>query len=110
MLRFAVARGARAETLNGLSGLGDLVLTCQSAQSRNFALGLALGRGGRAESILKERKTVAEGAYTASALVDLAGRQGVDMPISRAVDAVLKGVIDIDAAIDGLMTRPLTQE
>jgi glycerol-3-phosphate dehydrogenase (NAD(P)+) len=110
MLRFAIARGARAETLSGLSGLGDLVLTCQSAQSRNFALGVALGQGGRADHLLKARKTVAEGAYTAAALVELAQRHGVDMPISRAVDAILKGTLGVDAAIEALMTRPLTQE
>jgi glycerol-3-phosphate dehydrogenase (NAD(P)+) len=110
MLRFALARRAKAETLNGLSGLGDLVLTCTSPLSRNFALGLAIGQGRQAESFLAGRKTIAEGAYTAAALADLAIRQGIPMPISSAVDAILKGRLSVDAAIEALMNRPLTQE
>src|SRR5262249_33730218 len=110
MLRFAIARGARTETLHGLSGLGDLVLTCSSKRSRNFALGVALGQGGDAETLLRAQHSVVEGAYTASALAALAARLGIAMPISAAVDAILKGKLGVSEAIEALMTRPLTQE
>jgi glycerol-3-phosphate dehydrogenase (NAD(P)+) len=110
MLRFALSRGAQAETMSGLSGLGDLVLTCASPLSRNFALGFALGQGGKADSFLAGRKTIAEGAYTAAALADLALQKNIPMPIASAVDAILKGRLSVDAAIEALMARPLTQE
>ncbi|MBB5753769.1 NAD(P)H-dependent glycerol-3-phosphate dehydrogenase [Prosthecomicrobium pneumaticum] len=96
--------GARPETLMGLSGLGDLVLTCSSGQSRNFAYGEALGRGGTAGTAL------AEGAATAPVARDLARRLGVAMPITEAVAAILEGEIGIDAAVDALMTRPIRRE
>ena len=97
--------GARSETLSGLSGLGDLVLTCSSPQSRNFALGIALGRG---EPPAPGK--LAEGAFTAPVLIELAASQDVDMPVSNAVAAILSGRVTIDAAIEGLLTRPFKAE
>jgi glycerol-3-phosphate dehydrogenase (NAD(P)+) len=105
LVRFGRACGARAETMTGLSGLGDLILTCSAAQSRNFALGLALGRG-EAPPVGK----LAEGEFTAPVLIDLAASQNVDMPVSTAVAAVLSGAISIDAAIESLLTRPFKAE
>ena len=105
LARFGRAFGARAETLMGLSGLGDLVLTCNSPQSRNFAYGFALGAGQ-----VQTKTGVVEGVQTASALVALARARGVDMPIASAVDSILKGKIDIDASIDALLARPSRSE
>jgi glycerol-3-phosphate dehydrogenase (NAD(P)+) len=105
LARFGRALGARSETLVGLSGLGDLILTCSSPQSRNFALGLALGRGERPAP-----GKLAEGEFTAPVLVELAASQNVDMPVSSAVAAILSGAITIDAAIEGLLTRPFKAE
>jgi glycerol-3-phosphate dehydrogenase (NAD(P)+) len=105
LARLGRACGARAETLVGLSGLGDLVLTCSSLQSRNFALGIALGRGEAPPA-----GKLAEGQFTAPVLVELAASQGVDMPVSNAVAAILAGKITIDAAIEGLLTRPFKAE
>ncbi len=102
--RFAVARGARAETLMGLSGLGDLVLTCSSAQSRNFSFGLALGRGEKAPEKL------AEGAHTAPVLLELAMQSRIDMPIARAVADILSGAISVDQAVGILLARPQKAE
>lgn len=110
MLRFAVAMGARAETLNGLSGLGDLVLTCTSTKSRNYALGVALGRGDTLDHGLAASKGIAEGAFTAAALKERAAQAQIEMPISDAVDAILSGQTTIDVAIRGLLTRPFTAE
>ena len=104
LMRFGKAYGARSETLTGLSGLGDLILTCSTPQSRNFSLGVALGRGERTGG------TLAEGAFTASVLVDMAIEAGVDMPVAAAVAAVLDGTLDVDAAIAALLTRPLRGE
>ncbi|MGX4801332.1 NAD(P)H-dependent glycerol-3-phosphate dehydrogenase [Bradyrhizobium guangdongense] len=97
--------GARAETLSGLSGLGDLLLSCSTAQSRNFALGIALGRGEAAPA-----GKLAEGAFTAPVLVELAVSQNVEMPVSEAVAAILGGRSTIDAAISALLTRPFKAE
>ncbi len=108
MTRFGLARGARAETLAGLSGLGDLVLTCSSAQSRNFAFGLRLGQGLSPEEAAGGK--LVEGASTASALVALARAKHVDMPIAQAVEQVLSGVWSIDQAVDALMNRPIKSE
>ncbi len=105
LARFGRALGARGETLTGLSGLGDLILTCSSPQSRNFALGLALGRGEQPPS-----GKLAEGEFTAPVLAELAASQNVDMPVSNAVAAILSGTITIDAAIDGLLSRPFKAE
>ena len=109
MLRFGEAKGARAETLTGLCGLGDLVLTCSSTSSRNFSLGKALGEGGSAAQLLSDRKTVAEGAHTAPVLVELAARHGIVMPIVTAVYDLLKGD-DPREVVQGLLARPLKAE
>ena len=108
MTRFGLARGARAETLAGLSGLGDLVLTCSSANSRNFTLGLGLGRGERAATLLDTR-TVAEGAATAPVLVAAARAIGVEMPIAEGVAALLDGA-PVGATVATLLGRPLRAE
>jgi glycerol-3-phosphate dehydrogenase (NAD(P)+) len=108
--RLAQALGARPETLMGLSGLGDLTLTCTSLQSRNLSLGAALGEGRTLAEVLGERHSVAEGVHTAAAVVELAGRHGVDLPICRAVDAILNRGADIDATITALLTRPFRTE
>jgi glycerol-3-phosphate dehydrogenase (NAD(P)+) len=105
LARFGRALGARAETMVGLSGLGDLILTCSSPQSRNFALGLALGRGEP-----KPAGKLAEGEFTAPVLIELAASQGIELPISMAVAAILSGKLTIDAAIEGLLTRPFKAE
>jgi glycerol-3-phosphate dehydrogenase (NAD(P)+) len=105
LARFGRALGARAETMVGLSGLGDLILTCSSPQSRNFALGLALGRGEP-----KPAAKLAEGEFTAPVLIELAASQGIELPVSMAVAAILSGKLTIDAAIEGLLTRPFKAE
>ena len=102
--RFGAAFGARPQTLMGLSGLGDLVLTCTSPQSRNFAFGLALGRGASAAEAAAGK--LAEGATTASALVDMARARGVEMPIATSVEAVISGKQDVRAAVEALLSRP----
>jgi len=107
-LRFARAYGAEAETLMGLSGLGDVVLSCSSAQSRNFAFGERLGRGVPVAEASGGK--LAEGAFTASVLVDLARRKDVDMPIAEAVDAVIAGRLTIGETIAALMSRPIRTE
>jgi glycerol-3-phosphate dehydrogenase (NAD(P)+) len=105
LVRLGRACGARGETMSGLSGLGDLILTCSSAQSRNFALGIALGRGEQ-----PPRDSLAEGEFTAPVLIELAASQNVDMPVSSAVAAILSGAVTIDAAIESLLTRPFKAE
>jgi glycerol-3-phosphate dehydrogenase (NAD(P)+) len=110
MLRLGRAKGALPETLMGLSGLGDLVLTCTGVTSRNFSLGLALGEGKSLAEIQALRRSVAEGVSTAPALVALAGQLGVEMPISAAVDAILHRGAAIDQAIQRLLARPFTSE
>lgn len=109
MTRFGLARGARAETLAGLSGLGDLVLTCSSANSRNFALGLGIGQGKAAADLLAATRTVAEGATTAPVLAAAASAAGVEMPICAAVAALLAGA-PLRETVAGLLGRPLTSE
>ena len=109
MVRFGLARGARAETLSGLSGLGDLVLTCSSTASRNFSLGLGLGQGRRATDLLADRVTVAEGAFTAPVLRIAAAAARVDMPVVAAVCALLEGA-PVAQVIEGLLARPLARE
>jgi glycerol-3-phosphate dehydrogenase (NAD(P)+) len=110
MTRFGLARGARSETLAGLSGLGDLVLTCSSTSSRNFSLGKGLGEGRSAEELLADRRTVAEGAHTAPVLHRAAEQAGVDMPIVTAVCALLAGKANVDAVVERLLSRPLRSE
>ncbi len=109
MTRFGLARGARAETLAGLSGLGDLVLTCSSTSSRNFSLGLGLGQGKAAADLLADRRTVAEGAFTAPVLREAAAEAGVDMPVTTAVCRLLDGAPVADV-IGALLARPLRKE
>jgi glycerol-3-phosphate dehydrogenase (NAD(P)+) len=109
MTRFGLARGARAETLAGLSGLGDLVLTCSSTSSRNFSLGVGLGRGEAAAALLADRRTVAEGAFTAPVLREAARDAGVDMPITEAVCRLLEGA-PVRDVIGDLLARPLKDE
>ena len=105
MTRFGVAFGARRETLAGLSGLGDLVLTCSSTSSRNYSLGVGIGRGQSAADLMADRRTVAEGAFTAPVLARLARERGIDMPIVDAVDRLLKGA-SVDSVLEGLLARP----
>ncbi len=107
LVRFGKAYGAKAETMTGLSGLGDLLLTCSSPQSRNFTFGVNLGRGEKPEAI---HAGLAEGVFTAPVLVDMARARGVDMPISSAVAALLAGTTSVDEAIDSLLARPLKAE
>ncbi|MDE2410853.1 MAG: NAD(P)-dependent glycerol-3-phosphate dehydrogenase [Sphingomonadales bacterium] len=110
MVRFGLARGARAETMAGLSGLGDLVLTCSSTSSRNFSLGKALGEGQSAKEALAGKNSVAEGAHTAPILAELARRQGVAMPIVDAVCRLLSGEVPATAVVADLLARPLKAE
>jgi glycerol-3-phosphate dehydrogenase (NAD(P)+) len=110
MTRFGLARGARRDTLSGLSGLGDLVLTCSSTSSRNFSLGKGLGEGRSAAELLADRRTVAEGAHTAPVLKRAADSAGVDMPIVAAVCALLTGEVSVDAMVERLLARPLKAE
>jgi glycerol-3-phosphate dehydrogenase (NAD(P)+) len=109
LVRFGTAFGARAETLTGLSGFGDLVLTCSSLQSRNFSLGLALGKG-QSPDEARKASTLSEGLFTAPVLVEMANARGVEMPIAAAVAAILDGRISIDMAIESLLTRPFRAE
>jgi glycerol-3-phosphate dehydrogenase (NAD(P)+) len=108
LLRFAEKHGAERETLMGLSGLGDLVLTASSAQSRNFAFGERLGRGAPVAEAAGGK--LAEGALTAPVLVAMAQARGIDMPIASAVAAVIAGRLTLPQAIDALMQRPLKRE
>lgn len=109
MLRFGEALGAEVETLSGLCGLGDLVLTCSSISSRNFSLGKALGEGAEAAALMADRRTVAEGAHTAPVLAALAEARGIALPIVAAVDAILKGA-EARAVVAQLLARPLRAE
>ena len=108
--RLGLALGARRETLTGLSGLGDLILTCNSPQSRNMSLGIALGEGQPLADIMGARNSVSEGVHTATALRDLAARNKVEMPIAEAVAAIVSGEIDIDEAMVALLSRPFRAE
>jgi glycerol-3-phosphate dehydrogenase (NAD(P)+) len=105
LLRLGLACGARAETLSGLSGLGDLILSCSSAQSRNFSLGVALGSGEA-----PARGKLAEGEFTAPVLIELAAAKSVDMPVAQAVAAILDGSASVDQAIEALLNRPFKAE
>ena len=110
IIRLGTALGARAETLMGLSGMGDIVLTCSSPQSRNMSLGLALGQGKTLDEILASRNSVTEGVATAAATLGLAHRHGIDMPVVSAVDRILRDKASIDAMIAELLARPLRNE
>lgn len=108
--RLAQALGGRRETVTGLAGIGDLTLTCSSEQSRNFTFGLALGRGATPDEALAGKSAVVEGAVNAETVTALARRLGVEMPICEAVHAIIKGRLDIDAAMTALLTRPIRAE
>lgn len=110
MTRFGLSRGAQAETLAGLAGLGDLVLTCTSSNSRNFALGQGLGRGEAAETLMADRRTVAEGAFSAPVVAAAAHADGIDMPITDAVARLVAGEIRVTDAVQALLSRPLRPE
>ena len=110
LTRLAVALGGRTETVAGLCGLGDLVLTCSSPQSRNNSVGLALGRGESLDQALAGKLSVAEGVASAPAVRALAAKLGAETPICSAVAAILAGEIGIDEAIEGLLSRPLKME
>jgi glycerol-3-phosphate dehydrogenase (NAD(P)+) len=106
MTRFGLANGAKRETLAGLSGLGDLVLTCSSTSSRNFSLGKGIGEGRSPAELMSDRKTVAEGAFTAPVLARLAGQKGIDMPVVAAVDKLLSGRANVNQVLQELLARP----
>ena len=106
MTRFGRAFGAKPETLAGLSGLGDLVLTCSSASSRNYSLGAGIGQGCSPAELLSDRKTVAEGAFTAPVLARLARENDIDMPIVEGVDALIAGRANVDEVLEALLSRP----
>jgi len=108
LVRFGKAFGAKTETMMGLSGLGDLILTCSTPQSRNFSCGVALGKGEKAETAAHGK--LAEGVFTAPVLLEMARDKKVDMPISAAVAAVLAGKTSVDKAIESLLTRPIKSE
>lgn len=110
MTRFGLSRGAQAETLAGLAGLGDLVLTCTSSNSRNFALGQGLGRGEAAEALMADRRTVAEGAFSAPVVAAAARADGIEMPITDAVARLVAGETRVAEAIQALLSRPLRSE
>lgn len=110
LMRFGIAMGAKPETLTGLSGLGDLILTCSSEQSRNMSLGKALGEGKTLQDVLGARKSISEGAYTAAAAVGRAKKLGVELPICHAVSAILAGEMDVDHAIETILARPFKSE
>ncbi len=110
MTRFGLALGAKRETLAGLSGLGDLVLTCSSTSSRNYSLGVGIGEGRSATGLMANRNTVAEGAFTAPVLARLAREKGIDMPIVDAVDALIAGRANVDEVLGALLSRPPKSE
>jgi glycerol-3-phosphate dehydrogenase (NAD(P)+) len=105
MTRFGLACGARADTLTGLSGLGDLVLTCSSTSSRNYSLGKGIGEGQPAADLMSDRRTVAEGAFTAPVLARLAREREIDMPIVEGVAQLLNGA-SVDSVLEALLSRP----
>jgi len=110
MTRLGAALGGRPETLAGLCGLGDLVLTCSSPQSRNMSFGMAIGQGRKPADVLAERKSVTEGATSAPAVVELAAKLGVAMPICETVLELIEGRLDSRAALDRLLNRPFKEE
>lgn len=110
MLRLGQTLGARMETLMGLSGVGDLMLTCMSAKSRNYSVGFALGEGKTLAEAMGGKPSIAEGVFSASAVSALADQKGVAMPISQAVDAVVNRGVEIDRMIEELLSRPFTSE
>lgn len=110
VMRLSEVLGGRAETIMGLSGLGDLTLTCNSPQSRNMSFGIELGKGRSVQEILAERRAVTEGVWSAESVTALASKHGVEMPICEAVKAVVTDDADIDATIQALLRRPFKAE
>ena len=110
LVRFGVAHGAHIQTLSGLSGLGDLMLTSSSQLSRNMSLGQALGRGQNLEQIMGARNSVSEGVFTASAVMGIAQQKQIDMPICQSVQEVLSGTLTIEHAVKALLSRPFRAE
>ena len=110
MIRFGAALGAREQTLTGLSGLGDLLLTCANRQSRNMSLGIALGQGQPLEAILGARRTVSEGVFTAGVVAEIADQYNLDLPICAGVQAIVSGSAGVDETIQALLARPLRPE
>ncbi|MBF0167019.1 MAG: NAD(P)-dependent glycerol-3-phosphate dehydrogenase [Alphaproteobacteria bacterium] len=110
IVRLALAKGAKMETLMGLSGLGDLILTANSTQSRNFSVGVALGQGKTLAQALAGKSSVAEGVASAAGTVALGQRMGIELPIAQSVDAVLNQGADLDATIQALLSRPFKSE
>jgi len=108
LVRFGQAFGAKTETMMGLSGLGDLILTCSTPQSRNFSCGVALGKGEKPDTAGHGK--LAEGIFTAPVLLEMAREKNIDMPISTAVAAILADELNVDEAIESLLTRPLKSE
>ena len=106
MTRFGLAHGAKRETLAGLSGLGDLVLTCSSTSSRNYSLGKGIGAGRSVSELMSDRRTVAEGAFTAPVLARLSKAEGIDMPVVAAVHKLLSGQANVDQVLHELLSRP----
>jgi len=110
MTRFGLANGAKRETLAGLSGFGDLVLTCSSTSSRNYSLGKGIGEGRSPAELMSDRKTVAEGAFTAPVLARLAEQMGIEMPVVAAVDKLLSGRANVEQVLQELLSRPTRPE
>lgn len=110
VMRLSEKLGGRAETIMGLSGMGDLTLTCNSPQSRNMSFGIELGKGRSVQEILDERRAVTEGVWSAESVTALARKHGVEMPICEAVNAIVTGNADIDATIQTLLNRPFRAE
>lgn len=110
MVRLGLVKGALLETYLGLSGVGDLVLTCTSEQSRNLRLGISLGQGNSLQNILKNNSSLIEGIWSASALVDIAAVHQVELPLVTMIDRILKNQIEIETALEQLMERPLRKE
>jgi glycerol-3-phosphate dehydrogenase (NAD(P)+) len=110
IMRLAAARGGKPETLMGLAGLGDLMLTATSTQSRNFSLGFAIGEGRKLDEVLSGRISVAEGVYTARSVLELARDSGIEMPLCEAINALLHEGADLDCTIQGLLSRPFKSE
>jgi len=110
IVRLGLAKGAMAQSLMGLAGIGDLTLTCTAIQSRNYSLGVALGEGQSLNNILSLRNSVAEGVFTANSVTTLADDLGIEVPICTAVNGILNSGADIDETITGLLNRPFTSE
>ncbi len=110
MARLASAMGANKQTLTGMCGIGDLMLTCASMQSRNYSLGMALGEGKSLQDILSSRNSVTEGVHTAKALMVMAKKHAVEMPISEAVHKCLNEGVAIDDVIEDILGRPIKKE